>query len=88
MLRVLGPIIFLVLIGDIDDDVLESIVKSFADDTRVTKGVCSIQDSTQLQNDLEKVYQWTKKNIMLLNDVKGVGGSRVKKQVELIYKSF
>ena len=67
---VLGPIIFLILIGDIDDDILESTVKSFADDTRVTKGVCSIEDSIQLQNDLEKVYQWTKKNNMLLNDVK------------------
>ena len=54
----------------LDDDILESIVKSFADDTRVTKCVCSIQDSMQLQNDLEKVYQWTKKNNMLLNDVK------------------
>ena len=67
---VLGPIIFLILIGDIDDDILESIVKSFADDTRVTKGIRSIEDAIQLQKDLEKVYQWTKRNNMLLNDVK------------------
>ena len=51
-------------------NILESIVKSFADDTRVTKGIRSIEDAIQLQKDLEKVYQWTKRNNMLLNDVK------------------
>ena len=63
-----GPCI--ILIGDIDDYILESIVKSFADDTRVTKGIRSAEDSIQLQNDLGKVYRWTKTNNMVLNDVK------------------
>ena len=30
---VLGPLIFLIMIGDIDDETIHSIVKSFADDT-------------------------------------------------------
>ena len=33
---VLGPLIFLILIGDIDKDIVKAIVKSFADDTRAT----------------------------------------------------
>ena len=34
---VLGPLIFLILIGDINNKIIHSIVKSFADDTRATK---------------------------------------------------
>ena len=36
---VLGPLLFLILIGDIDDEVTEAIIKSFADDTRAMKGI-------------------------------------------------
>ena len=41
---VLGPLIFLILIGNIDEDVNESVVKSFADDTRSTKSVNTFED--------------------------------------------
>ena len=67
---VLGPTIFLILIIDIDENILDSIVKSFADDTRATKGVKTKEDTFTLQNDLDKVYQWTDDNNMMLNDVK------------------
>ena len=67
---VLGPLIFLVLIGDIDKEVVHSLVKSFADDTRATKEVKTLEDAVLLQNDLEKIYKWTDDNNMKLNDVK------------------
>ena len=67
---VLGPLIFLILIGDIDDDVAEAIVKSFADDTRATKSVSSIQDTITLQQDLNKIYKWSDIANMVLNDIK------------------
>ena len=67
---VLGPLIFLILLGDIDNDVLHSFVKSFADDTRVTKSVRSREDAQLLQNDLDKIYEWTTNNNMELNDLK------------------
>ena len=67
---VLGPLIFLILIGDIDKEVIHSSVKSFADDTRATKSVKSTEDVQQLQNDLDKIYEWTAKNNMKLNDLK------------------
>ena len=36
---VLGPLLFLVLIGDIDREVATSFVSSFADDTRAVNGI-------------------------------------------------
>ena len=66
---VLGPLIFLILIGDIDKDVLHSIVKSFADDTRATKLVKTIEDVIRLQEDLQRNYKWTHDNNMKLNSV-------------------
>jgi len=67
---VLGPLIFLILIGDIDKEVLHSFVKSFADDTRATKKVKTLEDVSLLQKDLEKIYEWTDDNNMKLNDIK------------------
>ena len=67
---VLGPILFLVLLGDIDQDVLHSLVSSFADDSRITKGVTCQTDVDDLQCDLESIYKWTNENNMALNDDK------------------
>ncbi len=67
---VLGPILFLILLGDIDQDVLHSFVSSFADDSRVTKAVTCQEDTEYLQNDLEAIYKWTETNNMVLNDDK------------------
>ena len=67
---VLGPLLFLVLIGDIDSDVVRSFVSSFADDTRIGKGICCEQDLETLQEDLNTIYLWAKANNMELNDEK------------------
>ena len=67
---VLGPILFLILLGDIDKEVLSSVVSSFADDSRVTKGITSQLDVEDLQSDLENIYKWTIENNMSLNDDK------------------
>ena len=68
---VLGPLIFLVLVGDIDKDVSsDTNVKSFADDTRATRGVTSVADTICLQDDLNKIYAWTDTTNMKLNDDK------------------
>ena len=67
---VLGPLIFLILIADIDEDIHHSLVASFADDTRVKKGLKSESDAADLQNDLFRIYQWSEKNNMQFNAVK------------------
>jgi hypothetical protein len=67
---VIGPLLFLILIGDIDKDVYHAFLSSFADDTRVGKGISSEEDARLLQQDLECVYAWATENNMLFNDIK------------------
>ena len=67
---VLGPLLFLILLGDIDEGILYSFLSSFADDSRLGKGIISINDTMQLQQDLITIYEWSKANNMSLNDSK------------------
>ena len=67
---VIGPLLFLILIGDIDADLQNSSLRSFADDTRVSKGVNSLRDMSLLQHDLEIVYKWAIEKNMLFNSKK------------------
>lgn len=67
---VLGPLLFLILIGDIDKDVQHSFVSSFADDTRAFKSVFSMSDVSFLQSDLNTIYLWAEQNNMFFNSVK------------------
>ena len=67
---VLGPLLFLILIGDIDKEIVNSIVKSFADDTRDTKSILTLRDINTLQEDLESLNKWTVESNMVLNDSK------------------
>ena len=67
---VIGPLLFLILIGDIDADLEHSFLSSFADDTRTAKGVSNLRDVSLLQSDLEKIYEWARINNMLFNNKK------------------
>ena len=67
---VIGPLLFLILIGDIDGGIISSFLSSFADDTRLSKGVSGVRDASSLQTDLETVYQWADDNNMLFNNSK------------------
>ena len=60
---VLGPLLFLVLMGDIDHRVASAFLSSFADDTRVLKGITTHADVQVLQLDLDAIYQWAKDNM-------------------------
>ena len=55
---VLGPVIFLAIISDINQDVTYSSVSSFADYTRLYKSVKCPPDCDNLQKDLNVVYEW------------------------------
>ena len=67
---VLGPLLFLVYINDIDQCIKHSFISCFADDTRVSKGISMSNDVQYLQEDLNSVMQWTSKNNMLLHEKK------------------
>ena len=67
---VLGPLLFLVHIGDIDSETLYSFVSSFADDTRAAAGIKDEQGHRKLQLDLNYIYKWAEQNNMKFNDSK------------------
>ena len=68
---VLGPILFLILINDIDESInSSSFVSLFADDTRIAKEVRNETDVENFQTDLEKLYDWQKQNNMEFNSNK------------------
>ena len=64
---VLGPILFLVHISDIDKEAHHCKVSSFADDTRIMKSIKDDSDRTLLQNDLNSIYQWANESKMKFN---------------------
>ena len=67
---VIGPLLFLVLIGDIDKDISHSFLSSFADDTRIGKGIYTTEEASMLQQDLQGVFEWAETNNMLFNSKK------------------
>ena len=57
---VLGPILFVVYINDLPDD-LKGHVKMFADDTKVYSHIRNNDDCELLQNDLDSLSNWSEK---------------------------
>ena len=66
---VLGPILFLIYINDLDDDITSKVMK-FAHDTKVFRKIKNDADRQHLQDDLIKLIEWSEKWQMLFNFVK------------------
>ena len=68
---VLGPVLFLVHIALMGDDLSAgTTITSFADDTRLKRGILEEQDCATLQLDLETGYNWTDRVNMHCNEAK------------------
>lgn len=67
---VLGPVLFLIMMGDIDQEVRDSFLSSFADDTRVGHNIKSQSDEADLQDDLNRIYLFAEQNNMAFNSAK------------------
>ena len=67
---VLGPLLFLIHISDINTHVQYSSVTSFADDTRMLKEVSSDYEAGLLQSDLSALYLWADLNNTSFNNSK------------------
>ena len=67
---VLGPILFLLYINDLNTCVQHSFLSSFADDTRIQKEIRNVTDVEHLQVDLDASLQWSKDNNMKLHTSK------------------
>ena len=63
---VLGPLLFIILMCDINSGIASSCMVSFADDTRLYYGISNVDDCAILQNDLNSVYEWASDNNMFM----------------------
>ena len=62
----MGPVLFLIYINDLDNGVQNWILK-FADDTKLFGRVRNSEDGRRLQQDLDKLIQWSEDWQMLFN---------------------
>ena len=67
---VLGPLLFLILIGDIVQNIAFLFISIFAADTRVSRHIEDFEDIQLLQADLDAVYNWAENNNMEFNSDK------------------
>jgi ribonuclease P/MRP protein subunit RPP40 len=63
---VLGPVLFLVYINDIDLGLISKLSK-FADDSKLCKNICTEADRDVLQQDLDRLVKWSQQWQMKFN---------------------
>jgi len=63
---ILGPLLFLIFINDLDVGIENWILK-FADDTKVFSSVNSVEEHSKLQKDLQAINRWSEEWQMLFN---------------------
>ena len=63
---VLGPVLFLVYINDIEDSIV-NMLRLFADDTKLFSPINSDSDIEELQHDNEKLEDWSDKWLLRFN---------------------
>ena len=64
---VLGPLLFLIIIDNIADLNILANIGIFADDSRLTSEIYNDEDAMNVQEDLEKLYEWADENNMAFN---------------------
>ena len=69
---VIGPMLFIMFMTDIDQEVDYCQTTSFADDTRMLGKIQTIEDCNKMQRDITKIYSWSKSNNMKFNSSKCV----------------
>lgn len=67
---VLGPLLFSILISDINSGVSISSLLSYADDTKIYVGISESLDESTLQADLSQIYEWAEANNQEFNTKK------------------
>ena len=83
---VLGPVLFLICISDIDYTV-DTKIKKFADDTKLYERVWTEAQALSMQSSLDSVFKWGNEGQMLFNlskcKVLHVGKNNLKHQYRM-----
>jgi ribonuclease P/MRP protein subunit RPP40 len=64
---ILGPVLFVIYINDLDDDIIIDILRKFADDTKQANKIRNQADADSFQISLNKLLDWSKTWGMLFN---------------------
>ena len=67
---VLGPILFVIYINTLPNEVRDSEVYLLADDIKVFKGVFKDEDCDKLQVDIDNIIHWTDNSLLKFHPVK------------------
>jgi ribonuclease P/MRP protein subunit RPP40 len=67
---VLGPILFILYLNDLESCIKHSVISSFADDTRLKKSINNVHDTNLLQKDLLSACIWSDHSNMKLHQQK------------------
>ena len=63
---VLGPLLFTIFVNDMEQDIINSLLK-FADDTKIWGKVNDLEEAKLMQDDLNKIGNWSRNNLMPFN---------------------
>ncbi len=66
---VLGPLLFVIFINDLPESVVSDVFL-FADDTKIFRVIKSEEDQETLQNDLDKLNEWSEKWLLKFHPAK------------------
>ena len=80
---ILGPLLFLVYVNDIPDEI-ECMAKMFADDTKAYNKITSREDCHKLQQDLNSLSAWSRRWLLSFNETKCFL-LRIKGSIEYMY---
>jgi hypothetical protein len=67
---VLGPVLFLIFINDLPQNVQEALLMLFADDAKIAKEISNTEDREILQKSVNQLVEWSKKWSLKLNPSK------------------
>ena len=56
----LGPLLFLIFVNDLPHWIRNSMILMFVDDTKLTCKILDENDGSLLQQDLDRLLEWTK----------------------------